>query len=365
MRRSGTGGWPRGTGTIITLGMVTALMLAGCGGGGGATPTPVPTTGIAGLASAMGGSALDEYVIITLSPSGGTTPFAASMTGAYAADVPAGSYTLSAVRPGYADFTSPMLTVVDGALLTFNFDMAPLAAGTYIGTQACGTCHATQMANHLQSGHPYKMNKVEGGVAPTYPFTDLRGRSDADRRRRPGHHGRPRGPGRGHRQHAGHPDVLERHHLRDRRLRLEGALHATRDGFIVTGTEVQYNLVDRRNAASHDLAYHNNEDDKPFNCGNCHTTGWQHFDDDGQPRAPGRPGGHGRHVRRAAASTARPATAPAATHAQTETGRRTSPRSPTRARPRTSLRTAARLRRARSPAASATRVTASGTTRRS
>lgn len=44
-------------------------------------------------------------------------------------------------------------------------------------------------------------------------------------------------------------------------------------GAVVTGSNVQYNF-----ATDAMTGYHNNETDKPYNCGNCHTTGWRHTD---------------------------------------------------------------------------------------
>ena len=61
------------------------------------------------------------------------------------------------------------------------------------------------------------------------------------------------------------------------------------DGYIVTGSNVQFNLQNDTLTG-----YHNNEVDKPYNCGNCHTTGWKHFDatdnDNRQDDLPGMDG---------------------------------------------------------------------------
>ncbi|MDJ0972960.1 MAG: multiheme c-type cytochrome [Planctomycetota bacterium] len=275
-KSSPSGGHPRAV--AVAFALVATLVLAGCGGSSGSPPPPV--TAIAGTASAMGGGALDEYVIITLTPAGGTTPFAAQTNGTYAAAVPAGDYTLSAVRPGYEDYTSPsMVTVTAGQTTTFDFDMVPLAAGTYIGTQSCGVCHTTQLANHLQTGHPYKLNKVEGGVPPTYPFTDispalaLLADDDQDIM------GGLADPAMGTDNPAGTPMswneityVIGGYHWKTRFIDTQG--------WIVTGTQVQYNFViPGGNLTMPTItSYHNNEDDKAYTCGNCHTTGWKHTD---------------------------------------------------------------------------------------
>lgn len=283
MKSRNSSGWLHPTAAVVAFAVVATLALAGCGGGGSSSPPP-PVTGVAGTASAMGGSALDEYVIITLTPAGGTTPFAATTTGTYSATVAAGDYVLSAVRPGYADFTSGTLTVVNGAVLPFDFDMVPLAAGTYIGTQACGTCHATQLANHLQSGHPYKINKVVGGVPPSYPFTNIAAALGllADDDMDIG--GGLADPAVGTDNPAGTPlawnditYVIGGYHWKTRFIDSQG--------WIVTGTQVQYNhVIPGGNLTTETIsAYHNNENDKAFNCGNCHTTGWKHVDPTDNP----------------------------------------------------------------------------------
>ena len=263
---------------LVAVLAIAALALAGCGGGS-STPTPPPaTTGISGLASGPSG-ALDDYVMITITPAGGAE-FAAGTDGTYSkTGLAAGDYTLAATRPGYADYTSPTLTVLDGEVLVHDFTMTALAAGLYIGTQACGVCHTTQLDNHLQSGHPYKITKVVGGVPPTYPFTDvspalaLLGDDDLDIM------GGLADPATGTDNPAGTPMawsdityVIGGYHWKTRFVDTTGE--------VVTGTSVQYNLViPGGNIASETIsAYHNTENDKSFNCGNCHTTGWQRAD---------------------------------------------------------------------------------------
>jgi len=47
---------------------------------------------------------------------------------------------------------------------------APLQA--YVGSATCGTsgCHDAKYAMFLESGHPYKLTEVTGGVGPVYPW---------------------------------------------------------------------------------------------------------------------------------------------------------------------------------------------------
>ena len=39
----------------------------------------------------------------------------------------------------------------------------------YAGTQVCAICHGGQAADHADSGHPYKLNKVFGGPPVATP----------------------------------------------------------------------------------------------------------------------------------------------------------------------------------------------------
>jgi len=44
--------------------------------------------------------------------------------------------------------------------------------GPYAGTDACKLCHAAVHAEFVKTGHPYKLNQVDGG-APHYPYSEV------------------------------------------------------------------------------------------------------------------------------------------------------------------------------------------------
>ena len=50
---------------------------------------------------------------------------------------------------------------------------ASVSAADYVGHDACQPCHSAIYDDYIQSGHPYKLNKVEGGTPPTYPFSEV------------------------------------------------------------------------------------------------------------------------------------------------------------------------------------------------
>lgn len=127
----------------------------------------------------------------------------------------------------------------------------PIPTGDYVGSQACSFCHSDIHGTWFESGHKYKLNKVEG-AAPEYPFSSL-----------------PDTPA----ILSGWEDVTYVIGGFGWKARFIGT-----DGYIVTGNPgdgVQYNL-----ATQGWVEYHPGEQ-KPYDCGRCHTTGWMSFDDNG------------------------------------------------------------------------------------
>ncbi|MFO7606271.1 MAG: multiheme c-type cytochrome [Desulfurivibrionaceae bacterium] len=157
------------------------------------------------------------------------------------------------------------------------------ASSEYVGSESCAECHAERYADFVQSGHPYKLNKVVNDSVPTYPFSDITGAlarvTDAGGSSR--------------------VDLLTGDPLDSNGFATDNVLGTPSgysevtyviggygwkarwidaDGYIVTGTEVQYNLEDDTMGG-----YHDGEANKVYNCGNCHTTGWKHYDADNNP----------------------------------------------------------------------------------
>lgn len=127
---------------------------------------------------------------------------------------------------------------------------------SYIGSEQCALCHQEKYNTFIESGHPYKLSKVENGVAPTFPFTQL--------------------------------DYLPPYFQSDWsnvsyviggfawKYRFVDA-----NGYIYTGTDAQYNFLDESI-----VGYHADEDPgtKKYDCGRCHTTGWKSVADGGTPQ---------------------------------------------------------------------------------
>ncbi len=149
---------------------------------------------------------------------------------------------------------------------------------TYVGTATCAGCHAEIAAKFANNGHGYKLRKVENDTAPTYPFTSLTtptdvlaGVTDDDV------DGTAADPGAGTDNTLGTPASWA-----DVTYVIGGfgwkARFIDANGYIVTGSATQYNFE-----TDGYVAYHNNEVDKVFDCGNCHTTGWKRYDATNNP----------------------------------------------------------------------------------
>lgn len=268
--------------TVIVL--ITAVScFAACGGSSNYQP---PATTVSGTVTHG-----DQFTKVTFDPTAGSpTVFKCASDGTYEGSLAAGTYATTASRPGYEDDGASGIVIDPGPNTDIDFTLTALGDNEYISSESCAVCHQSYYDTFRNTGHPYKINKVVGGVAPTYPFTTLPG----DLLSRLVDDGADIGGG------ATDPNGTETDNPEgtpsgwgDVSYVIGGYFWKARfidqSGWIVTGTEVQYNYQNPYMTSDTMTAYHNNEgylvppgpDDKapkPFNCGNCHTTGWQHFD---------------------------------------------------------------------------------------
>ena len=127
----------------------------------------------------------------------------------------------------------------------------------FAGSQTCQQCHSEIYSIFVESGHPYKLNKVEG-KAPTYPWTTLSHL--------------PSGTG-------------GAYTWNDVSWVIGGygwkARYVDEDGYIVTTDDSQYNYENQSI-----VGYHSDEDEgtKKYDCGRCHTTGWKSVADGASPK---------------------------------------------------------------------------------
>jgi len=136
--------------------------------------------------------------------------------------------------------------VTDGLLAVIQF-----SARGYVTSAGCVDCHATAYSEVFdQSGHPYKLNKVEGGVAPTYPNSVVPNPPDGITWNDVTY-------------------VIGGYGWKARFLDLDGYIYTP-----VAGAN-QWNLLPETwtDYNPDGLQTH------PYNCGSCHTTGWLDSDD--------------------------------------------------------------------------------------
>lgn len=132
-------------------------------------------------------------------------------------------------------------------------------AASYVGAATCNFCHAETYDDFMKTGHPYKLNKVHSGIPPGYPdFVQ---------------------------ELPGPPDGYT---WNDISYVIGGfgwkARFIDNNGYIITGEEVQWNLETREWAG-----YHAGEapGTKPYDCGRCHTTGYEASETEHQDGLPG------------------------------------------------------------------------------
>jgi hypothetical protein len=127
---------------------------------------------------------------------------------------------------------------------------------SFTGSEACSECHEEIYTVFMNSGHPWKLNRVVDGQPPQYPFTEV-------------------------------PEPPEGYTWDDILYVIGGynwkARFVNQDGFIITtpkdGGDAenfvnQYNLYnDELKMGENWVPYHVGEE-KPYNCGTCHTTGY-------------------------------------------------------------------------------------------
>ena len=130
------------------------------------------------------------------------------------------------------------------------------ASQTYVGSEKCGNCHEEIHETFMQSGHPYQLTRVEDGTAPSFPY-------DA--------------------QTGGVSEPPQGYTWDDISYVIGGfawkAQFMDQDGYIITGEEgdtTQYNFANEEVGAPAEwVAYHAGEGPKSYDCGLCHTTGYQ------------------------------------------------------------------------------------------
>lgn len=143
------------------------------------------------------------------------------------------------------------------------FAIVPVSPRGYVTSSVCANCHQQKWDQVRDSGHPYKINKVENGQPPTYPHSDVPQPPDGF-------------------AWGDISYVIGGYGWKARFMDLEGYVITTG----VDGVDAQYNIP-RDDLGDGGLpaewtTYHPTQSTaQEYTCGTCHTTGWQTFAENG------------------------------------------------------------------------------------
>lgn len=159
------------------------------------------------------------------------------------------------------------LTLAMGLIISFSAckkdsddDPDPVAPElAYVGSEACQTCHTDIYNKFIESGHPYKLNKIINNQQPSIPFTTDAGLIIPT----------PAGFGWGNITY-----IIGGYGWKVRFLDSKGYIMSENG-------DTQYNLED-----GSQVAYHPGDamGTLKYNCGRCHTTAWVSVADGGTPQ---------------------------------------------------------------------------------
>ncbi len=132
-----------------------------------------------------------------------------------------------------------------------------LVGAEYVGMETCAECHQDIYDVFILSGHPWKLNPVVDGQPPDYPFTEV-------------------------------PDPPEGYTWDDILYVIGGynwkARFIDKQGYIITNPPGETGVTDYVNQYNFAnpvvgneagwVGYHAGQEQKPYDCGSCHTTGY-------------------------------------------------------------------------------------------
>ncbi|MCP4285910.1 MAG: hypothetical protein GY792_15885, partial [Gammaproteobacteria bacterium] len=132
----------------------------------------------------------------------------------------------------------------------------------YVGSEKCGECHEAEYQKFILSGHPYKLTKIVNSEPPAFPYDDVTG---------------------------GVTEPPAGYTWDDVSYVIGGygwkARFIDQNGYIITGDEdatTQWNYINEDAELDAGWVPYHAGEEKPYNCGTCHTTGYQpegHQDD--------------------------------------------------------------------------------------
>ncbi|MBC8314113.1 MAG: hypothetical protein H8E51_01305 [Bacteroidetes bacterium] len=152
-----------------------------------------------------------------------------------------------------------MILVIGGCKKKEDPPPTPPPALVYVGSDQCQTCHVEIYSKFIESGHPYKLNKVINNSQPVIPFTTALGLQIPT----------PAGY-----SWSNITWLIGGYGWKARFIDANGFIMTEQDDTqynLANGTQVAYNANDPMGT-------------KKYNCGRCHTTGWVSVADGGSPK---------------------------------------------------------------------------------
>ena len=274
---------------LCTIGVAAVgLGLAACGEDAVITPPPTDNAPTMTLSAPAGGMAVAPGATVDIAWTATDDMGVTGVDLSYIADNTAATTIATGEVGSSYTWTAPSTTLFGVRIIAVASDsggqtardttdnifaIVESSARGYVTSDVCESCHETEYDNVFASGHPYKIVKVEGGVAPTYPYSTV-------------------------------PSPPVGYTWNDITYVIGGfgwkARFMDENGWIITdgfnGVNAQYNIP-RAASDFPDLAadwaatwssYHSADTEpKPYNCGTCHTTGWQTLADNGDVHQDG------------------------------------------------------------------------------
>ncbi len=205
----------------------------------------------------------------------------------YTAGAETGEVTFSYTITDGIDNASAVVTVTVEALP----EPEPIS---YVGSASCAGCHSEKYESFAKTGHNFKIQKISNGEQPSFPYTPeetITGAIDLLQFAGPDGDGTTNNDLGAPTSYDDVSYVVGGYHWKMRWLDAEG--------YIVTGTNVQYNIrnadgelnIPENHLNDPDVMgnYKTGDMNYQYKCGNCHTTGWKRTTtEDGDIRNPDR-----------------------------------------------------------------------------
>lgn len=248
--------------------LLIVILLVACSEDDPVTPKNKPPVALDDVAAATNDTSIEVDILANdTDPDGGIDSTTVVITtapasGTAVADTITG--TLTYVPDGNFVGTDSLAYTVDDnegatsnlAKVTIHVDVPPLPPLAFAGSDICADCHGTRHSKWLESGHPYELTKVEGASpAASFPAASAFANDPV---------APPAGYTWGDISYTLGGYGWKMHWLDS-------------DGYIITqGEDTQYNFKDRTRVA---FQPGDPAGTRKYDCGRCHTTGWEDSDD--------------------------------------------------------------------------------------